>query len=358
MVLSDSSNTSLHVTVPLHGTSTDSSMLVDSLLPHGARANVPRVFHLDVASSVRRGLDTLLFNLLVLGSLCDKMGRLWRRRNSDLYVIEITTNAHLPTGFSREEEVQNQETQSGRSNVSKKPFYDLLPTIFCASPSTVLRCLLAKPDPNDFNPGLDIKEFQSPHFQRVYQYLKLSKQGVNLDSFTFVPDNIDEDQKTCLSLLLGNCGILDPSWSEIYHFVSFLNSQLSDCEQSVFCNMELMGSILSGRNVPNLKGFRSFVVRFMIQMSRDFATPSLADENTEDDVDIERQDIEQFKLRRRWENSPHPYLFFNQDRSTMTFLGFSINCNGDLVDPQASTILERGLMPQNLRNGLHITVRR
>ena len=63
---------------------------------------------------VRRGLDTLLFNLLVLGSLCNKMGRMWRRRNSDLYVIEITTNAHLPTGFSREEEIQNQEVSQFR----------------------------------------------------------------------------------------------------------------------------------------------------------------------------------------------------------------------------------------------------
>ena len=58
---------------------------------------------------MRRGLDTLLFNLLVLGSLCDKLGRLWRRRSSDLYIIETTTNAPLPTGFSREEEAQNQE---------------------------------------------------------------------------------------------------------------------------------------------------------------------------------------------------------------------------------------------------------
>ena len=57
-------------------------------------------------------------------------------------------------------------------------------------------------DPNDFNPGLDIKEFQSPPFQRVYQYLKLSQQGVNLDNFTFESGKVDKDQKTCLSLLL------------------------------------------------------------------------------------------------------------------------------------------------------------
>ena len=50
--------------------------------------------------------------------------------------------------------------------------------------------------------------------------------------------------------------------------------------------------------------------------------------------------------------SPHPYLFFNQDHITMTFLGFYINSVGDLVDPQKGKILEKGLMPKPLRNGL------
>ena len=71
-----------------------------------------------------------------------------------------------------------------------------------------------------------------------------------------------------LTILHRNCGIPDPSWSEIRHFVSFLNSQLRDCEQSFFCDMKLMRAVLAGPNVPNLEGFRSFVARFMIQMSR------------------------------------------------------------------------------------------
>ena len=50
--------------------------------------------------------------------------------------------------------------------------------------------------------------------------------------------------------------------------------------------------------------------------------------------------------------SPHPYLFFNQDHITMTFLGFFINSAGDLVDPQTSQTLEKGLMSKSLRNGL------
>ena len=55
MVVSHDTDISLHVTVPLHGNSTDSSMLVESLLPHALMTNVPlsRVFHLDVSPSVR-----------------------------------------------------------------------------------------------------------------------------------------------------------------------------------------------------------------------------------------------------------------------------------------------------------------
>ena len=62
-------------------------------------------------------------------------------------------------------------------------------------------------DPNNFNPLFDVKEFRSPQFQRVYQYLKLSEEGANLDNFTFVPGHIDGDHKTCLTLLLrfGKC---------------------------------------------------------------------------------------------------------------------------------------------------------
>ncbi|KAL9988404.1 hypothetical protein ACROYT_G002842 [Oculina patagonica] len=352
------SNICLHVTVPLHGNSTDASMLVDSLLPHAVKANVPlsRVFHLDVSPSMRRGLDTLLFNLLILGCLCDKMGRVWRRRSTDLYVIEVTTAAPLPMGFTKEEEAESQGRHSGRSFMSKRPFYDLLPTIECETPRTVQCRLAENPDPNDINPLFDVKEFRNAPFQRVYQYLKLTSEGKSLNNFTFSPGKIDDDRKACLALLLRNCGIPDPSWSEIRHFVSFLNSQLRDCEQSVFCNMQLMREILAGPNVLNLEGFRSFVVRFMIQMSRDFATPSLTEENTvfftDDNAELERREIEQFQLRRSWESSPHPYLFFNQDHMTMTFLGFYINSAGDLVDPQRGMILEKCLISKQLRNGL------
>ncbi len=52
----------------------------------------------------------------------------------------------------------------------------------------------------------------------------------------------------------------DPSWSEIRHFVKFLDLQLKSCEESVFTDRNFIGDVMAG-----LKGF---VVKFMICMSR------------------------------------------------------------------------------------------
>ena len=52
----------------------------------------------------------------------------------------------------------------------------------------------------------------------------------------------------------------DPSWAEICYFATFLNLQLQSCENSDFTNYELVGDIF--------EGFKSFVVKFMMKMSR------------------------------------------------------------------------------------------
>lgn len=67
-------------------------------------------------------------------------------------------------------------------------------------------------------------------------------------------------QKFSLLLLCSYCGVKDPSWAEIRHFVWFLDKQLESCEKSVFFDEALVGDIIGG--------LKSFVVRFMIEMSR------------------------------------------------------------------------------------------
>ena len=61
-------------------------------------------------------------------------------------------------------------------------------------------------------------------------------------------------------LLRSCCGIINPSWSEVHHFVRFLDLQLESCEKSVFCDETFVGDVMAG--------LKSFVVKFMIRMSR------------------------------------------------------------------------------------------
>ena len=57
-----------------------------------------------------------------------------------------------------------------------------------------------------------------------------------------------------------NCGVTDPSWTDLRHFLWFLNAQLEDCESSVFCKASWIAD--------TLPGLKKFVVQFMLKMSQ------------------------------------------------------------------------------------------
>ena len=50
--------------------------------------------------------------------------------------------------------------------------------------------------------------------------------------------------------------------------------------------------------------------------------------------------------------SSHPYLFFNQDRTSFTFVGFRVTSKGDLKGSDNEEILEKSIMTGNLYTGL------
>ena len=52
--------------------------------------------------------------------------------------------------------------------------------------------------------------------------------------------------------------------------------------------------------------------------------------------------------------SSHPYIFFNQDRITMTFIGFHIDRKGNLLDPERHIIIQPNFMTRHLRTGLFV----
>ena len=51
-------------------------------------------------------------------------------------------------------------------------------------------------------------------------------------------------------------------------------------------------------------------------------------------------------------SSFHPYIFFNKDHNSMTFIGFNVKDNGDLIDPATKKPICQRLLPSNLLRGL------
>ena len=63
------------------------------------------------------------------------------------------------------------------------------------------------------------------------------------------------------------CPVANPTWAELHYFSSFLDQQLVSTEKSIFCNAALMDA--------DLPGFKSFMVRFLVRMAKDFSTRSV-----------------------------------------------------------------------------------
>ncbi|XP_061169274.1 E3 ubiquitin-protein ligase rnf213-alpha-like [Saccostrea echinata] len=331
------------VSIPLHEREINiddiMGVLLDNTLHPGKIE--PRLFHIDLSHEVQEGVDYLLFQLLILGCLTNSTGHVWRKLPYDLYIVE--TMPLLARDY---------QEQRGYIKCMHRCL-DILPDVTCRSPQESLK----KYQGNAPNIGqndllFDGKEFESNVFQRPFQYLYRLDMNRGLGDVDM--RRTEGNPQTCLQTLLKHCGIRDPSWAELRHFVWFLNTQLVDFENSAFLGLAA---------AKDLPGFSQFVLRFLIQMSRDFATRSLNmseespiqmlqrmdTEEEEDEEDV----LHQFQLRRTWESSPHPYLFFNPDHNSMTFLGFNIERQtGNLIDVQTGTVLERGIMQRNLQNAL------
>ncbi|XP_069729030.1 E3 ubiquitin-protein ligase RNF213 [Phaenicophaeus curvirostris] len=324
----------------------DEDKVLKSLLPFlgSEHQTKPMIFHFDITSSVQRGVPEFLFKLLVLQYLTDNDGNLWLRQKSHLYIIEILEVPAVPKKAARHVSANQ-----------KYNFLDVFPKVTCKSPKEVLEMLTLRKQYGDLSePGMDWKEFYSEAFQRPFQYLSRYHHGSNLDTFWYKADSVEYGPAECLQQLLLHCGITDPSWSELRNFTCFLNIQLRDCEASDFCNPAFVQD--------TLQGFKNFVVAFMILMARDFATPSLnisdqsSGRQSSNLENVREEDLFPFCIRKKWESEPHPYLFFNDDRVSMTFIGFHLqpnNRNGvDAINPLNGNIIKRNVMTSQLFDGL------
>ncbi|XP_017734795.1 PREDICTED: E3 ubiquitin-protein ligase RNF213 isoform X2 [Rhinopithecus bieti] len=333
-------------TIRLIDPQVDESQVLGALLPFldTQYQKVPMLFHLDVTSSVQTGIWVFLFKLLILQYLMDINGKMWLRNPCHLYIIEI---------LERRTSVPSRTSSKLRTHVPQFSFLDIFPKVTCRPPKEVIDMELS-PWRSDTEPGMDHWEFCSETFQRPYQYLRRFHQNQDLDMFAYQEGSVEGTPEECLQHFLIYCGVINPSWSELRNFARFLNYQLRDCEASLFCNPRFIGD--------TLRGFKNFVVTFMIFMARDFATPTL---HTSDQSPgkhmvtmdgVKEEDLAPFSLRKRWESEPHPYVFFNDDRTTMTFIGFYLQPNSrgsvDAINHLTRKVIKRDVMTMDLYKGL------
>ncbi|XP_015680739.1 E3 ubiquitin-protein ligase RNF213 [Protobothrops mucrosquamatus] len=303
----------------------------------------PMILHFDITSSVQTGISEFLFKLFILRYLGDTDGKIWLRKQCHLYVAEILQ----PSPSSKKQ--RGSVSTSRGLNYS---FLDVFPQVTCRSPKEVLDNDIQNLFHDSSDPGVDQEMFCSEAFQRPFQYLIRENRGENLDAFQYRKGSVKGTPGECLQLFLIYCGVIDPSWSELRNFAWFLNLQLRNCETSLFCNAEFVQE--------TLQGFKNFVVKFMILMAKDFATPSLniSDESPgmQDFGEVTEEALAPFLLRKKWESEPHPYIFFNADRVSMTFIGFHLqhNINGsiDAINPLNGNIIKRNVMTPQLYTGL------
>ncbi|KAE8588683.1 hypothetical protein XENTR_v10022690 [Xenopus tropicalis] len=324
----------------------DENKVLQKLLPflNKEHKNIPVIFHIDVTSSVNSGISEFLFKLLILQYLKDDEGRMWKRQACQLYLIEILESSC----------VISEKQKKPSSQVMQNIFMDFFPKISCCSPNEVLTKMMENQTGQNEDPGMDKKEFESECFQRPFQYLIRFEGKQSLDKFTYMKGSVEGNEARCLQLFLLHCGVMDPSWAELRNFAWFLNVQLKDSENSVFCKPEFVEDAM--------QGFKNFVVDFMILMAKDFATPSLqiTDESpgrqTCEEACANDGDLAPFQIRKKWESEPHPYIFFNDDRMTITFIGFHLRLNStgnvDAINPRDNSIIKKNIMTRQLYRDL------
>jgi len=256
---------------------------------------IPKIVHFDCATTTKCDLDMVLFQLFIQHTLKSGSGAVWHRLPSIVFFVE--TPADFATTLP-------QMRKLGR----------MLPLSLCPSPAEIL----GNPTYRDGQPFDEVHKFsKATHY--------LQQVPPNFTQFVAPPNSFDHI--AALRLLAKSCGVPNPSWAVLTSFVNFLDHSFLGFENSPF-----VGDVMA----QDLPGFRDFVIRFALIASRDFSSPSLDVQRKTaalEDGNEGEDDLLPFQLRLSWEQSTHPYLFFNFENSGFTFFSFRVNKEGARLDP-------------------------
>ena len=279
-----------------------------------------RIYHFDIICSSDKQLLSFLFKLLIMRTICDRSGRIYRCSKNNYYVIEANMSTLTP-------ELMH--------------FFELFPVWNCLGPNEVLRSEKGRKCSEIEEISLcDPIEFQSEPFQRVFAYLSKLESRANIDGYIYTncPNQKYENR---LDILLKYYDQDNPSWSEVKHFISFFNKQLIACEENIYCQ--------SFKINKHWSGFKKFLVDCMVLMSKDFTTPSLRNSLQSPPPDaVAGYGIDE---NRKWGQKNYPNIFINEDLQSMTFFGISISQDLSKLDGfDSNKIIAKKVIPKPLYN--------
>lgn len=273
---------------------------LEKLFEHKKIKQKPTLYHVDIATEVFKNVDLFVFNLAILSYLEHSNGQVWRRSSKDLYFIEMTPPY-----------IKTIPPQSYHASLN------YLPKIEFLTPNLYLYELVNTDNNFLLKDNLFSVFYQQKKFQRTALYLRIVNERANeLESFRY-RENVDRlNEADCLNLILQYSGLRNPNWADVYNFVNFLDNQLEVLENARLIN-----------EVTNLRGI---CARFIIMMAQDFGIPSLNLGDGSDVVNVRSDNrveiqLDKLEIARHWENMQHPYIIFNADRQTFTFMGIYLD---------------------------------
>jgi energy-coupling factor transporter ATP-binding protein EcfA2 len=269
----------------------------------------PQLFVIDLSPTATGELSHMLFQLLMQSEIRSSNGRVFHRRPEDIFIVEHTAPA-----------------------AQVVPTLDWLIMQQPLSPQQSIEAGKVAPRlPEDYH-------------RVLYYFSALRDAG---QGFT----GREHPDVECLTNIIAETTIVDPTWQQLTAFVSFMNRFLEAYEVNPFCGPMVQ---------DDLPGFAKFVVEFLKVGARDFSLPTLGvggdaspggrrgggDDDGGDEIDA-------YRVRRKWESEDHPYVSFLSGGG-FDFFGFHVDQNGHHVDPLTGTVKQQNVMPAALAQTLYL----
>ena len=304
--------------VPINATIAADSLI--GLLGQKNTTGLPCAYHLDIGPDSKPDLNDLLFQLVVVGLLHDPhTSRVYRRALADAYYIEVSCTF--------------QECLRRKITLSTS----LPHSVAEVGPHTLSLNTLEPYVVSDDKGETDFLSYNCiPHYelQFVCKYLKAFSEDIFKNFEELTPDYHPDEtpnltEKQCYNILMRfymassaseggkkkerSHKIEQPSFILIMNFVKYLYQQFF----AVSFFPLLTNIAVYALDTPALK---QWVVKFLIETSYDFSTKSVkqVSEPRPDAplASFEEQElqyyVEAFQEMRRWDDSDHPFIFFNQ----------------------------------------------